>query len=110
MSLGLSGLGALSIVERFLLTLTQNPGIHYEEEPVECTKLLQRMLLRLQKFYLEVSYRNSTEMHMADPLSRAYLPLTKQESVDKETAWSLTDMRSPTEIETEHVGLFPFDN
>ena len=49
-------------------------------------------------------------MHMADALSRAYLPLTKQESVDKETAWSLTDMRSPTEIETEHVGLFPFDN
>ena len=39
------------------------------------------MLLHLQKFDIEVSYRNGTEMHMADPLSRAYLPLTKQESV-----------------------------
>ena len=51
MSLGLSGLGALSIVERFLLTLTKKPGIHYEEEPVECTKLLQRRTTQVTEYF-----------------------------------------------------------
>ena len=55
-------------------------------------KRFQRMLLRLQKFDLEVSYRKGTKMHMADPHSRAYLPLAKQESGDKETVWSVTDV------------------
>ena len=45
-------------------------------------KRLQRVLLRLQKFALEVSDRQGTEMHMADPLSQAYLPLVKQDIVD----------------------------
>ena len=35
--------------------------------------------LRLQKFDLEVAYRKGTEMHIADPLSRAYLPSTNQD-------------------------------
>lgn len=32
-------------------------------------------------------------MNMADPLSRAYPPLAKQESGDNEEAWSITDTR-----------------
>ena len=66
------------------------------------------MPLRLQKFDLEVSYRKGTEMHMAEPFSRAYLPLAKQESGDKETVWSVTHMRSITEIETEHIDMIAF--
>ena len=66
-------------------------------------KRLQRMLLRLQKFYLEVSYRKGTEMHMADPLSRAYLPLVKQDTVGTQEVWNVADTRSPAEVETENI-------
>ena len=47
-------------------------------------------------------------MHIADPLSRAYLPLAKQESGDNEEVWSIVDTRSPTEIETEYIDLIEF--
>jgi len=68
-------------------------------------KRLQRMLLRLQKFDLEVSYRKGTEVHMADPLSRAYLPLVKQDTVDTQEVWNVADTRSPTEVETEYIDM-----
>ena len=68
-------------------------------------KRLQRMLLRLQKFDLDVSYRRGTEMHMADPLSRAYLPLGRQDIVDTQEVWNVADTRSPTEVETEYVDM-----
>ena len=35
---------------------------------------LQRMLLQLQKYSLEVGYKKGKYMHLADTLSRAYLP------------------------------------
>ena len=35
---------------------------------------LQRMLLKLQKFNLKVTYKNGKSMYLADTLSRAYLP------------------------------------
>ena len=71
-------------------------------------KRLQRMLLRLQTFDLEVTYRKGIEMHMADPLSQAYLPLVKQEEDTKEDVWGVADERSPTEIETEYVNMAEF--
>ena len=37
-------------------------------------------------------------MHIADPLSRAYLPSTKQNQKVKEYVWIVNDMRPPTEI------------
>lgn len=69
-------------------------------------KRLQRMPLRLQKFDLEVSYRKGVEMHRADPLSRAYLPLTKQGGVGNEEVRSVADTRSPTDVEAEYVKLY----
>jgi hypothetical protein len=36
-------------------------------------KLLQRMLLRLQKYVIKLEYHPGKEMHLADALSRAYL-------------------------------------
>ena len=68
-------------------------------------KRLQRMLLRLQKFDLDVSYRKGTEMHMADPLSRAYLPLVKQDIVDTLEVWTVADTRSLTEVEIESIPI-----
>ena len=35
---------------------------------------LQRMLLRLQRYNLQIIYKRGEEMHLADTLSRAYLP------------------------------------
>ena len=37
-------------------------------------KRLQRMMLRLQNFDFEVEYKKGTPLHLADTLSRAYLP------------------------------------
>ena len=68
-------------------------------------KLLQKMLLRLQKFDLDVSYRKGTEIHMADPLSRAYLPLIKQDIVDTQEVWNVANTRLPMEVGTEYVDM-----
>ena len=44
-------------------------------KPLDATpKRLQRMLLRLQKYNLQVRYKKGKEMLLADTLSRAYLP------------------------------------
>ncbi len=37
---------------------------------------IQRLLMRLQKYQVHVQYRPGKEMHIADALSRAYLPVT----------------------------------
>ena len=54
---------------------------------------------------LDISYRKETEMHMADLLSRAYLPPVKQDIVDTQEVWNVADTRSPTEVETEYVDM-----
>ena len=40
----------------------------------DAPKRLQRMLLQLQKYSLDVTYKKGKHMHLADTLSRAYLP------------------------------------
>ena len=41
---------------------------------VTAPKRLQRMLLRLQRYSLDVTYTRGSEMYIADTLSRAYIP------------------------------------
>ena len=57
--------------------------VHTDHKPLDsifwkelCTapKRLQRMLLRLQKYSLDVTYLKGEKMLVADTLSRAYLP------------------------------------
>ena len=57
--------------------------IHSDHKPLEvifkrplvtAPKRLQRMLLRLQRYNLEVTYVRGSEMYIADTLSRAYIP------------------------------------
>ena len=75
---------------------------------LDAPKRLQRMLLRLQKFDLEVVYKKGTELYIADTLSRAYLPMTNCErEIDREEV-ILMDNRSPTEVETEYVKMAQF--
>ena len=50
----------------------------------ECPARLQRMLLRLQQYKLNVSYKRGKELHIAVTLSRAYLPLEADDSLEEE--------------------------
>ena len=48
-------------------------------KPLQATpKRLQRMLLWLQRYDVQIQYRRGTEMHIADTLSRAALPDTER--------------------------------
>ena len=60
---------------------------------VTAPKCLQRLLLRLQQYDVEIGYKPGPEMYLADTLSRAYL---------------LTTGRSPAEEETEQIHAVDF--
>lgn len=45
---------------------------------------LQRMLLRLQKYSLNVTYKPGKQLHIADALSRAYLRETEEELLEED--------------------------
>ena len=57
------------------------------------SKHLQRLLLRLQKYNVEIRYKPGPEMYLADTLSRAHL---------------LTTAHSPAEEETERIPAVDF--
>ena len=65
------------------------------------------MLLRLQRYEFEVSYKKGTSLFMADPLSRAYLSL-KEGPEDQEDFMKVSETRSPTEIEEEQVNMLQY--
>ena len=48
-------------------------------------KRLQGMIIRLQKYGLEVRYEKGSKMFLADTLSRAFLPASKQDENELET-------------------------
>jgi len=63
-----------------------NITLHSDHKPLEAIfkkpllsapKRLQRMLLRLQKYNIDVVYKKGRDLHIADFLSRAALPTTK---------------------------------
>ena len=50
----------------------------------DAPKRLQRMLMQLQKYTLQVRYKRGTQMYLADTLSRAFLPeSTKRVEIQK---------------------------
>ena len=59
-------------------------------------KRLQRMMLRLQNFDSEVEYKKGTLLHLADTLSRAFLP-HGEVKCSKENVFFTVDVRSPVE-------------
>ena len=46
----------------------------FKKPLVTAPKRLQRMLLRLQRYSVDVTYTHGSEMYIADTLSRAYIP------------------------------------
>ena len=47
-------------------------------------KRLQRLLLRLQQYDVEIRYKPGPEMYLADTLSHAYLPITSRSVAEEE--------------------------
>ena len=66
-------------------------------------KRLQRMMLRLQKFDLLVSYEKGTEMYLADTLSRAFRMCQRTRQDTREDVLCIEQVRSNTERELEFV-------
>ena len=52
---------------------------------VRAPRRLQSMMMRLQKYDFNVHYERGTNMHLADTLSRAYLPFPGKEEDDIES-------------------------
>lgn len=61
----------------------ENVSVQSDHKPLEAIfrkplvtapKRLQRMMLRLQRYTLDVTYTRGIDMHIADTLSRAYIP------------------------------------
>ena len=72
----------------------------FRKELCLAPKRLQRMLLRLQKYSLDVCYVNGEKMYLADTLSRAYLPevnscdfVRELEEVDHKATLPVSDQR-----------------
>ena len=53
----------------------------FKKPLLSAPKRLQRMLLQLQKYDLEVVYKPGKELYIADTLSRAYLPIVPADLV-----------------------------
>ena len=55
-----------------------------QETLATAPKRLQRLLLRLQQYDVEICYKPGPEMYPADTLSRAYLPTTDHFHTEKD--------------------------
>ena len=71
-------------------------------------KRLQRMMFRLQKYDLNVTYKKGAHMYLADTLSRAYLPTLYHAETFDEDVVMITDQRGDAEQEAEHVNALQF--
>ena len=50
----------------------------------DCPMRLQRMMLRLQQYDLEVEYKKGAELYVADALSRAYQEIEPGDTLEEE--------------------------
>ncbi|KAJ8365224.1 hypothetical protein SKAU_G00140550 [Synaphobranchus kaupii] len=60
---------------------------------------LQRMMLRLQRYNLNVIYKRGKELYVADALSRAHLPSTDQAEATEEYEVMVVDVLSSHRVE-----------
>ncbi|XP_048745965.2 uncharacterized protein K02A2.6-like [Ostrea edulis] len=108
-------LAVLFAMERFEhYTLGRKVKVESDHKPLEiiskkslvsAPKRLQRMLLRLQKFDYEITYKRGLEMYLADTLSRAYLPTVQIQRNDSEDrVLAITD-RAKSEKDAESVTM-----
>ena len=79
----------------------------FKKSLLNAPKRLQRMLLRLQRYEFEVTYKRGTLLFMADTLSRAYLP-HQEVTRGQEDVLTVSDTRSPTEKEAEEINMLHY--
>ena len=61
------------------------PLIYIFSKPLhKCPARLLHMLLKLQQYKLNVHYKRGKDLYIADTLSRAYLPLRDDDSLEEE--------------------------
>ena len=65
------------------------------------------MLLKLQRYEFEISYKKGPSLLMADPLSCAYLSL-KKAIEDQKDVMVVPETRSSTEIQAEQVNTLQY--
>lgn len=70
-------------------------------------KRLQRLLLRLQRYDVEVVYKRGTEMYMADTLSHAYLE-NNEKTQKHDTQEVMNIDRSKTEQDAEYIDMLSY--
>jgi transposase InsO family protein len=85
--------------------------VHSDHKPLEslykkplfhAPKRLQRMFLRLQRYDIELSYKQGKHMYIADTLSRAYLKTNKDEV---KTQDEILLVRSDIDVEVEQINM-----
>ena len=89
--------------------------VETDHKPLECIvkksllsspKRLQQMLLRLQRYDLEIVYKKGAEMYMADTLSRTYLKVSKTTQEHDRDVMNID--RSKTEQEAEEIDMVSY--
>ena len=79
----------------------------YKKSLTTAPKRLQRMLLRLQQYDVELVYTKGRDMHIADTLSRAYLTDTDTAAHDSSEVHSISD-RSDFEVMLEEINMVDY--
>ena len=80
----------------------------FKKSLLSVPKRLQRMMLRLQKFDLLVSYKKGTEMYLADTLSTAFRMCRRTRQDTTEDVVCIEELRSNTERELEFVNMIQY--
>jgi len=74
----------------------------FKKSLLNAPKRLQRMLLRLQGYEFEVSYKRGISLLMADPLSHVYVPL-KEAIEDQEYLMTVSETRKQGSRASKHA-------
>ena len=82
----------------------------FKKSLLSAPKRLQRMLLRLQRYDFDVTYKKRTQLIMADALSRAFLSDSEvlRGGEQGPQVLAVDDVRSPTEIATEQINMLQY--
>ena len=71
--------------KRVIIETDHKPLQYIFNKPLaQAPSRLQKMLLQLQAYDIEIRYKKGTEMYLADALSRAFQPDVKEEDYEKE--------------------------
>ncbi len=68
-----------------VLWTDHKPLVSISRKPLaNAPKRLQRLLLRMQRYDVDIQYKPGHEMYLADTLSRAYLKTSNRSAVEEE--------------------------